>query len=195
MKAFFKNLRVSFLSAAVLYLVLGLILLLWPGITAKVFCYAFGAVLLLYGAISIISFFVHDSRSGLLQIELILGILFAGVGLIFLLKPDFVMKIFPVVLGIYLIIDALLNLKRAFELKRMGYQNWVVMLVLSLLSVAIGVVVLINPFQTAELLIRVIGGGFIYTGLSDLWTLFKLGRVTKTYRAVHPIDIDPTNIE
>ena len=39
------TITVSFLLAAALYLVLGLVLLLWPGTTAAVICYAFGGIL------------------------------------------------------------------------------------------------------------------------------------------------------
>ncbi|UQT47735.1 DUF308 domain-containing protein [Flavonifractor plautii] len=49
--------KLSFLLAAVLYIILGLILLIWPGVSATVFCYAFGGILLIYGVVTIVSFF------------------------------------------------------------------------------------------------------------------------------------------
>ena len=45
MREFFHTMKVSFLLAAILYVILGLVLLLWPGVSAVVFCYAFGGVL------------------------------------------------------------------------------------------------------------------------------------------------------
>ena len=45
MREFFHNMKLSFLLAAVLYIILGLILLIWPGVSATVFCYAFGGIL------------------------------------------------------------------------------------------------------------------------------------------------------
>ena len=46
MREFFHNMKLSFLLAAVLYVILGLVLLIWPGVSATVFCYAFGGILL-----------------------------------------------------------------------------------------------------------------------------------------------------
>ncbi|MFQ9917280.1 MAG: DUF308 domain-containing protein [Flavonifractor plautii] len=48
--------KLSFLLAAVLYVILGLVLLIWPGVSATVFCYAFGGILLIYGMVAIVSF-------------------------------------------------------------------------------------------------------------------------------------------
>ena len=62
MNEYLKNRKLSFLLASILYLALGLVLLIWPGTATTVICYAFGAVLAIYGLVAIISFFV--SRFG-----------------------------------------------------------------------------------------------------------------------------------
>ncbi|MFR5863059.1 MAG: DUF308 domain-containing protein [Flavonifractor plautii] len=62
MREFFHNMKLSFLLAAVLYVILGLVLLIWPGVSATVFCYAFGGILLIYGVVTIGRFFLRDSR-------------------------------------------------------------------------------------------------------------------------------------
>ena len=77
----------------------------------------------------------------------------------------------------------------------MAYDRWWVVLALSLISAALGVVILLRPVKTAALLIQLIGGVFIYTGLSDLWAIFKLNRISKLWRADHPIEVDPIDIE
>ncbi|MCQ4866283.1 HdeD family acid-resistance protein [Pseudoflavonifractor phocaeensis] len=195
MREFLKNMKVSFLLASVLYIALGLVLLIWPGITSDLICLSFGLLLLIYGIITIISFFVHDSRLGTFRFELILGIVAAAAGLLFLIKPEFVKSVIPVVLGIYIIIDALLNLKRSLELHSLQYGRWWVILVLSLVSVALGVLILFRPGMTADVLTMVIGGVFVYNGLSDLWSIFKISRITKEYRKNNPIIIDPIDIE
>ena len=35
MREYLKNMKISFFLAAILYLVLGLVLLIWPGITSR----------------------------------------------------------------------------------------------------------------------------------------------------------------
>lgn len=70
MREFFHTMKVSFLLAAILYVILGLVLLLWPGVSAVVFCYAFGGVLLAYGVVTVVSFFRGSSRQGSFVFEL-----------------------------------------------------------------------------------------------------------------------------
>ena len=191
MKEFFQRIKVNFLLASVVYIVLGLVLVIWPHTSSSIICAGFGIFLLLYGAITIISFFVHDSRTGLLRFELILGILFAGLGIFFLVRPDVVLSVLPVVLGVYIVIDALLNLKRALELRRMEHGGWTIYLVLSLITVVLGLVVVFWPMLAGATLVQLIGAALVYSGAADLWTLFQLSRWTKEYRKTHPVDVDP----
>ena len=195
MREFLKSMKISFILAAVLYVALGLVLLIWPGTSITLLCYAFGAVLLAYAAITIISFFVHDSALGTFRFELFLGIVAATLGILFLVQPAFIMSIVPVILGVYIAIDSLVNLKRAIELFRLEYPRWWVVLLLSLLGVGLGVVVLCRPFAVAETLFMLIGAVFVFTGASDLWTIFKVSRVTRELRRRAPIEVDPIDIE
>ena len=68
-------------------------------------------------------------------------------------------------------------------------------LLLSLVGIAMALVILFYPFQTQLLLFRVIGGVFAYTGVSDLWALFKVSRLTRELRKRAPIEVDPLDIE
>lgn len=191
MREFFHTMKISFLLASVLYIVLGLILLIWPGTSAVVFCYAFGGVLLAYGVVTVVSFFLRDSRQGSFVFELLLGIIAAALGLLFLLRPSVVATVLPVILGLFIAVDGLVNLKRALELRRMAYVRWNVPLWLSVVSVALGLFIVFQPFLAAETLVMVIGAVLIYTGASDLWTIFRVSRWTKEYRKTHPVDVDP----
>ena len=180
MREFFHNMKLSFLLAAVLYIILGLILLIWPGVSATVFCYAFGGILLIYGVVTIVSFFLRDSRQGSFVFELFLGIVAAALGLLFLLRPVIVASVLPVILGLFIVVDGLVNLKRALELRRMLYLRWTVPLVLSAVSAVLGLVIVFQPFLAAEALVMLIGAVLIYEGLSDLWTIFRVSQWTKS---------------
>ena len=192
MREYFKSMKISFLLAAVLYILLGVVLLVWPGTTAAVICYAFGGILVFYGAATILGFFL--SRAGGFVLELFLGIVAGALGIFFLVRPQVIISILPVALGLFILVDGLLNLKRAADLRRLEYSRWYVSLVLSLISLILGLVVL-HPYLAAEALVMVIGGVFIYEGLSDIWTIFMVGRLTRQLRKRMPIEVDPIDVE
>ena len=70
MKEKAKNLKLNFAAAAVLYLALGVVLLGWPDTTSNIICYAIGAVLLIYGLVSIISFLASREKTAALADEI-----------------------------------------------------------------------------------------------------------------------------
>lgn len=193
MREYLKNMKISFILAALLSIALGVVLLLWPGITTTVICYAFGAILAVHGLVSIVSFFF--SRTGGFAFELLLGIVSGALGVLFLVQPQIIISILPVAIGLFIMVDGLVNLKRAFELRRLEYGRWGVTLLLSLVSVGLGLLVLFHPYLAAEALVMVIGGVLIYEGASDLWAIFMVTRLTKELRKRMPIEVDPIDVE
>ena len=39
------------------------------------------------------------------------------------------------------------------------------------------------------------GASLLYSGAADLWTLFQLSRWTKEYRKIHPVEVDPVDLD
>lgn len=194
MKERLKNMTVSFVFLSILYLLLGIVLLVWPTLVMDIISYAFGAILLLYGLFAIVGFYRSEDRRGGAFLGLFLGIVAAAVGAIMVLYPPLIQSIIPVILGLYIAIDGLLSVKRTLELHRMDYARWNVNLILSLVSAGLGIFIVFHPLLTQASLFRVIGVVLIYAGGSDLWTLLQLSRWTKEYRKTHPVDIDPIDL-
>ncbi len=171
----------SLLVASVVYLLLGLILLFFPDSTTHFFCIAVGLLLLAYGVITILSFFVHRGSSGsyTFQAELIVGVISAILGGFFLTNRRLVLSILPTVFGIYILIDGLVNLKRGFDMRAFGYQRWTATVILAAVSLILGALIIWNPFATQLLLVRVVGASFVYQGGSDLWAILTLNKLAK----------------
>ena len=87
----------SLTFASLVYLVVGLVLLFFPKLTTELFCTVIGVALLLFGGVTILSFFLRrGSDSGFSSVaELVLGVLGALVGLFFLTHPAFLLSIIP----------------------------------------------------------------------------------------------------
>ena len=173
------NGKKSFIAASLAYAGLGLVLLLFPDLTTGLLCTAVGLLLLAYGATAIITFFVQTSGGYRFQFELVLGFFAAILGGLFLLKPLLILSILPTIFGLYILVDGLTNLKRGLDMRAFGYAGWTSTLVLSAVSMALGAVVLWNPFSTHLLLVRIIGGAFLYEGAVDLWATQKLDKLMR----------------
>ena len=190
-----KNLSVSFVLLSIFYVLLGLVLLIWPATVMDMLCYLTGGILLLYGVFAIVGFCRAEMRTAGSFLTLLLGIVAAAVGAVLLLQPALFQSILTIILGIYILIDGLLNLMRTLELRRMEHRGWTIYLVPSLITVVLGLVVVFRPMLAGTTLVQLIGASLLYSGAADLWTLFQLSRWTKEYRKIHPVEIDPVDPE
>ncbi|MEG1072105.1 MAG: DUF308 domain-containing protein [Oscillospiraceae bacterium] len=179
MKEFLKNMKISFILTALIYVALGVVLLFWPDMTSTILCFTLGIALTVYGALLIIGFFAKGDSNRTFQFELMVGIIAAAIGLFALIRPDAVLKILPITFGVIILIDSFVNLKRTLELHQMGYEKWWVVLILALLTAALALLVIFNPFGALNTLIMVIGGILIYQGISDLWAISRISKAAR----------------
>jgi len=166
------------LSAPLAYVVLGLILLLRPTAAASVLFSIMGVLLLIYGAVTVIGFFTR-SRS-VSQLELVFGIVAVVVGGLLLAHPHFLLELIFTLLGIYILADGLVNLKRGLDLRDRGYAGWTTTLVTSVISVLLGLFILWRQGRAAEaVLLRIVGAAFLYEGIVDLLAIRALGKLDR----------------
>ena len=133
LEKFFKNLKASFFASAAIYLVTGMLLMIFPEQIAKVACYLFGGLFVLAGIYLVIKFFSCRSVSSLFSITLVSGIIIAAIGIFLMFKQDVVYSVIPFIFGIVAIIDGLINIQRAVMLARNHFPMWWLSLLFKLL--------------------------------------------------------------
>ena len=188
-----KSLTMNYSVTALICAVLGLILLIWPGQSTQIVCITVGAVLGIYGVLQIIFYLATREKTMMSHSMMVLGIVLAVIGGFIVWKPETIMKAIPMIVGILIIIHGLHNGVQAIDLKKMGYSNWWIALLLAVLTVALGIILVCNPFDALDAVVRLIGIFLLYDGLSDMWIL---SRVFKTRRKnAKIIDTDAVIVE
>lgn len=195
MKEKVKQIKFNFVVAALLYIALGVVLLVWPDTTSSVICYAIGGILLIHGAVSILGFLLSKEKTAALALQLIVGVAAAALGVVFLTQPRFILSILPVLMGLFIIVVSLISIRRSFELHRCRYQRWWVALLLALGSTGLGALILFHPYMAAETVIMLIGVVFLYLGICDLWAIWTVSRAAKELKRLEAIEVEPIDIE
>jgi len=72
-------------------------------------------------------------------------------GLFIIFNPFKIVKIITFTLGIYLVVISILKLLTTFNLKKYGYDGWLVMLVTSFVLLIFGVFIAVNPMAAMDL--------------------------------------------
>ena len=163
MKDFMQELKLNFILTALFCIVCGVVLFVWPDVSARIVCMVLGAILVLMGAVYLVSFFSSPAGSFMKQIHLLLTICFVAIGVWILLKPEFVIRLIPVIVGIIIILHGIYDLQQAVYLCRAKYSFWWLALLFAVLTVAFG-------------------GVLVFDGVSDLWIFSRARRVTKIIR-------------
>jgi len=95
-------------------------------------------------------------------------------GIIILSSPAFVISLYPIIIGIIVVLYGLSDVLSAIQMKRLGITAWKPSIILAAISVILGIVILCNPFGTVSALVRIIGIVLIYKAITGMFILVKL---------------------
>ena len=180
-----KHIKWNLILASLLYLVLGVGLIVWPKTSNLVLCYFVAAILTAYGLFNILSFFSRERGAGA-GIGLVVGVICAAFGIYSFFQPTRISDIISTILGVVILVDGAMSLRRDFELREQGFDKWWIPFVLDVVILLLGVMVIFNPTAFAQFLLQVIGVILIYESLSDLWTIYQLDRLAHAVIAPAP---------
>ena len=171
-----KSLRNQILITALAAIVLGLLFLIMPDVALITIVQILSVVLLLIGAVRLISYFQGGTAKGL-KSDLALGVLLVIAALFCFFQAATVVSVIYIVFGFGLIIQGIVKLQVAVELKNAGVpSSWQPLIILALLNMAVGLVALLNPFGVGRTLMIFIGCGMLYGGLTDFAAILMMRR-------------------
>ena len=191
-----KKLKTNIVISAMLCILLGIVLVVWPDLSMQVVCTAVGAILLIGGGVRLAVYFSVKDGSVYAQMNLIMGIILAVVGVWILLQPDKVLAIIPIIVGIVIVLHGINNLQQALTLYKDKYDKWWVALILGLLTVGFGVLLICRPFEALETAVMMIGICLIYDGISDIWIVSRIYRTAKALKQeAEALDVEAEEIK
>ncbi|MBQ9928442.1 MAG: DUF308 domain-containing protein [Lachnospiraceae bacterium] len=176
---YFKKMKTNDLISSLIFVVIGLVLLIWPGTSTQVVCMVLGGVLLAYGVIQIVMYLFAKEKTLYHQGMLILGIILSVIGAWILLKPEMIIAAVPVIMGIIIVMHGVHNIVQGLQLKGMDYEKWWIAFALGIVTVALGSILIYNPFSVVNTVVRVIGAFLIYDGISRIWIVSRVSKSKK----------------
>ncbi len=168
------------ISSALLMVIAGFVLLFMPELTLRTIANVVGIIIIAIGAIFLISYFLRRNLPAG-NYDLVRGLVIAGAGVFICVKSELVVSVLPVLLGIGVVVSGILKLQHALDLKKMGYATWVRIGITAAVGIFIGLLVIMNPFSTVAWLMRFIGIGFIFSGVTDLMTTMYVSKKASEY--------------
>lgn len=171
-----KQVRWSSAVSSVAFIIAGILMIIYPNISASVVAYIIGIGFLVFGLINIIAYFLLDIHDVLHRNDFVIGLLALIFGLMVILKKDLIADLIPLILGLVIMTSGFTKLQRAVVSRRIGYSNSMIYVILAVISIVFGLVIIffLNGSTMANVLFIVIGVGLVYCGISDLFANFYL---------------------
>lgn len=168
MKSIIQDMKQNYFVNAVIMVILGLVLVIWPDILGVMLCYLLGGALIVMGVIQLISFLRGERLGFYSKFSMLMGIVLVLLGIWICTQPHVVLSIIPVVVGIIVLIHGLMDIQYTLDIKRTGSTKWWIALIAAILTLIVGLLLVFNPFTAYEISMIMLGIAMLYDGGSDL---------------------------
>lgn len=177
-----KNIKNATICTGVIFVLAGLVLLIYPEVTARTIAYAVALISELMGILYITSYFRTQPSLDGMNKGLVVGLIAMMFGIFVFVKDEIIISVIPILLGFLVATSGLNTLQQGIDLARVNASGWGVVILISVVNIVIGVVAICNPFSTATVLLRIIGAGFVYSGATDIIiSIYLSSRIKKFF--------------
>ena len=166
-----KGIKNMYNLLTVCLILVGLILLLAPGIALNTVCTVFGIYLIVYGVVKVIGYFAKDVYQLAFQFDFAMGIISCLIGVVMLFRSRQFMETLIIGMGLFILADALLRVQTAFDAKRIGVKQWWLILIMSLVTAVIGTLLFLKPYNGTEGVMILIGLNLVIDGILNLFVV------------------------
>lgn len=164
-----KAAKLGYIVMSALLCCIGIFFMVYPDISAKTICRLVGGIFAVLGAVKLVGYFSKDLYRLAFQFDLSLGILLIAIGLVMLLHPSgFTMVLFSVI-GVLVMGDGLFKLQIALDTKRFGIGKWGLIACFAIMTGILGLLLLINPFKGAHIVMIIAGLSLLLAGAANLF--------------------------
>ena len=170
-----RTAKYAYIGVSIASIALGIIFLVFPR-------FSLDMVTIICGALKIVGYFSKDLYRLAFQHDLVFGIILAVIGIITMIRPARATDFICVVIGTAVLADGVLKLRTAISSKKFGIRYWWLILVSAAAASILGVLLVIRPSGSAEILTMLLGCSLIAEGILSLCTALAAVRIIKHQR-------------
>ncbi len=189
MKEKWKQFRIWAIVISICMLVLGVLTLIWPKISAVAVCYILGVMCIGAGVYEIVRYFELGFVGLIFQHDLVLGIFSILAGVLLIIHPIGAAAFLPIVAGIYIVMGSIFDIQISVEMRRMGVKTWIPSLILGIVGAVFAFFLILNPFDGVTALMIYVGVSLIIGSIQSIYTVHCISRAVKVYKTDDVIEV------
>ena len=166
-----RGIRSGMVVTGVLSVVLGALVLFWPGATLDVIAVLFGLYFVVAGAVRVVTGLVTPLLGGLRVLNILIGLLLLIAGVAAIRNPLASLSVLALFIGIAWIVEGIMSLTEVEN----GGSRWYA-IIYGIVSIIAGVVVLFLPVSSLAALVIFGGVALVVLGIVEVVRAFSFGR-------------------
>lgn len=168
----FQGIRGSMLIFSIIYVLIGLILLVVSDASLFVISNVFAILMILTGLILVMYYIGREITPENESYDLVAGIVAGAAGIYLLVNGKHIYPLIPAVFGLLVLLSGVITFQNALDMRRLKQIFWAPAFLISLISMALGFLILYFPFEKTSNQLRVIGVSMLISGGIDVVTAF-----------------------
>lgn len=174
MEKYIRKLGRNSIIISMILLVFGLFMFTRPISTINILMMIFGCLLVIDGLVHLVSYFSIKNEFRFFSSELAQSIIYIILGFVLVCNYDKISSLLPIVLGIWIIVDSIFKLQIALNIRDIYDSHWGILLAMSIISALLGMVILINPFESLALLTMMCGAILMIVEVISIFESFSI---------------------
>jgi len=180
MLATWKRFRNCAAAVSCLVLVMGLVMIIWPNISASVIYYLLGALFIISGIYSLVRYFNSDLVGLFFRFDLAGGIFKIIAGLLMICHPAGAMVMLPYVTALYLVSSSVFDIQTAVEMRRFALPGYWLCLISGIISAICAFLLFLDPFTGNDVIMIFAGVSLIIGSVESLCVIHAVTKAVKS---------------
>lgn len=156
--------------------VLGVLLIAIPDKMLAYTALFIGGAFTACGVFALISYISSDTKS---KLTLVLGLISAISGIIICIAYRHIMAIIVFFIGIFLLVGGIIDFVNSIYVAASRHRSWLLTVALAIASIVLGIVSIINPFDTQTKVVQFVGIGLVVFAVTDLIAFIQVKKVAE----------------
>lgn len=174
-----KNIKREIIFADVAILILGLLMVIFPGHSNNIICITGGILLGIWGLIRLVTYFAAVKNGPFSSFGLVQGATLVSFAIFFIVAPHVIAPFLVAVMGLILMISAVLKIQYTVDFLRLKEKFWYVALIGAIVAITLGTITFFNLKNTGTGIMLYLGISFLVNGVWDIVSVLLLSNVSK----------------
>lgn len=176
-----REMKWQSLIGSAIYIIMGIILLVFPESVMPALCYVVGIAGVVIGVFTVLAYLFRDVQKNYYRNDFTVGMVEILLGAFVLYKAEMVGGLITAILGILVVLSGIGKLQNCIDVRRMNYGSGLVFFILAVINIVFGIVLIVDPFGATKVLAMVIGAGLVFSGVTDTVSTLYMSRKVKNF--------------